>query len=80
MRIDNSVAYVVTGIFVIATLIVGAELLYSAKIAVETGDKGLLDLGDILGDRYGTGPARSSSSASGPPPCPPSSASGTASR
>ena len=34
MRIDNSVAYVVTGLFVVATLIVGAELLYSAKIAV----------------------------------------------
>ena len=33
MRIDNTVAYVVTGIFVLATLIVGAELLYSASIA-----------------------------------------------
>jgi Mn2+/Fe2+ NRAMP family transporter len=53
MRIDNTVAYVVTGIFVLATLIVGAELLYSAKIAVATGDKGLLDLGNVLGDRYG---------------------------
>ena len=31
MRIDNTVAYVVTGLFVVATLIVGAELLYSAK-------------------------------------------------
>ncbi|WP_151526711.1 Nramp family divalent metal transporter [Serinicoccus kebangsaanensis] len=54
MRLDNTVAYTVTGIFVISTLIVGAELLYSAGIAVETGDEGLLDLSRVLGDRYGS--------------------------
>jgi Mn2+/Fe2+ NRAMP family transporter len=53
MRIDNTVAYVVTGLFVIATLIVGAELLYSAGIAVDTGDRGMLDLANVLEDRYG---------------------------
>ncbi|QCX28489.1 Nramp family divalent metal transporter [Nocardioides jishulii] len=53
MRLDNRVAYAVTGIFVLATLIVGAELLYSANIAVSTGDKGLLDLSEVLEDRYG---------------------------
>lgn len=53
MRIDNRVAYLVTGIFVVATLIVGAELLYSANIAVKTGEQGLLDLGNVLTDRYG---------------------------
>lgn len=53
MRIDNTVAYVITGVFVLATLIVGAELLYSAQIAVEDGDKGLLDLSHVLADRYG---------------------------
>lgn len=53
MRIDNSVAYVVTGIFVVSTLIVGAELLYSANIAIKTGDEGLLNLSDVLADRYG---------------------------
>jgi Mn2+/Fe2+ NRAMP family transporter len=53
MRLDNSVAYVVTGLFVVATLIVGAELLYSAKIAVATGDQGMLDLSNVLEDRYG---------------------------
>jgi len=53
MRIDNGVAYAVTGLFVVATLIVGAELLYSAKIAISTGDKGLLDLSNVLEDRYG---------------------------
>jgi len=53
MRIDNTVAYVVTGLFVVATLIVGAELLYSAQIAVATGDAGMLDLSNVLEDRYG---------------------------
>ncbi|WP_185995540.1 Nramp family divalent metal transporter [Nocardioides campestrisoli] len=53
MRIDNAVAYTVTGIFVVATLIVGAELLYSANVAISTGEKGLLDLGEVLEDRYG---------------------------
>jgi len=53
MRIDNTIAYVVTGLFVLATLIVGAELLYSAKIAIAKGDEGLLNLSDVLADRYG---------------------------
>ncbi|NHA70258.1 Nramp family divalent metal transporter, partial [Phycicoccus flavus] len=54
MRLDNVTAYVVTGLFVIATLVVGAELLYSAGIAVETGDQGLVQLGDVLTERYGS--------------------------
>jgi Mn2+/Fe2+ NRAMP family transporter len=53
MRLDNAVAYVVTGLFVTATLIVGAELLYSANIAIAEGEQGLLDLGVVLEDRYG---------------------------
>lgn len=53
MRLDNGVAYLVTGIFVVSTLIVGAELLYSAHIAVKTGDEGLLNLSDVLASRYG---------------------------
>jgi Mn2+/Fe2+ NRAMP family transporter len=51
--IDNTVAYIVTGIFVLATLIVGAELLYSSSVAIESGDQGLLDLSVVLQDRYG---------------------------
>ncbi len=54
MRLDNSVAYLVTGIFVVSTLIVGAELLYSAGLAIKSGDQGLLSLSDVLADRYGT--------------------------
>lgn len=53
MRLDNGVAYVVTGIFVVAMLVVGAELLYSSNIALQSGDKALVDLADVLRDRYG---------------------------
>src|SRR5690606_22268336 len=53
MRIDNTAAYVMTGIFVVAMLIVGAELLHAANIALTRGGRGLLDLADVLGDRYG---------------------------
>ncbi|MGA5796529.1 Nramp family divalent metal transporter [Streptomyces cellulosae] len=53
MRLDNRVAYITTGIFVAAMLFVGAELLHSANIAISGGDQGLIQLGDILEDRYG---------------------------
>ncbi|MGI4818524.1 MAG: Nramp family divalent metal transporter [Janthinobacterium lividum] len=52
MRLDNQVGYIVTGVFVIAMLIVGAELLYSAGIALQGGDRGLLDLSGVLRDRF----------------------------
>lgn len=54
MRLDNRVAYATTGIFVVAMLLVGAELLHSANIAIASGDKGLIQLGDILEQEYGT--------------------------
>ena len=53
MRFDNATAYVITGIFVVAMLIVGAELLYSAGIALEDSDRGLLGLSDVLAERFG---------------------------
>lgn len=54
MRLDNRVAYATTGIFVVAMLFVGAELLHSANIAIASGDKGLIQLGDVLEEEYGT--------------------------
>ncbi|MFJ8883342.1 Nramp family divalent metal transporter [Streptomyces sp. NPDC102402] len=54
MRIDNRIAYITTGIFVVAMLIVGAELLHSSQLALTKGDQGLIDLGKILDDRFGT--------------------------
>lgn len=53
MRIDNSMAYVMTGIFVIAMLIVGAEVVRAAGVSISGGDKGLLELGDVLKAEYG---------------------------
>ncbi|MFD3655078.1 Nramp family divalent metal transporter [Streptomyces sp. NPDC058620] len=53
MRLDNRVAYITTGIFVVAMLVVGAELLHSSQLALTKGDRGLIDLGVILEDRFG---------------------------
>jgi Mn2+/Fe2+ NRAMP family transporter len=53
MRLDNGTAYVATGFFVVAMLIVGAELLYSSQIALASGDRGLLDLSGVLEERFG---------------------------
>ncbi|HET6242097.1 MAG TPA: Nramp family divalent metal transporter [Arthrobacter sp.] len=58
MRLDNRVAYVTTGIFVISMLFVGAELLHSSNIAIASGDKGLIQLSDILAAEYGTATAK----------------------
>ncbi|SDK39376.1 Nramp family divalent metal transporter [Streptomyces indicus] len=58
MRLDNRVAYITTGIFVIAMLFVGAELLHSANVAIASGDKGLLQLSEILELEYGEATAK----------------------
>ncbi|MDP9951815.1 MULTISPECIES: Nramp family divalent metal transporter [Streptomyces] len=58
MRLDNRVAYITTGIFVVAMLIVGAELLHASQIALTSGDRGLVDLGKVLEDRFGAGTAK----------------------
>lgn len=53
MRIDNTMAYVLTGVFVIAMLILGAEVMRAAGIALSAGDRGLLDLATVLRAEYG---------------------------
>ncbi|MFD9502077.1 Nramp family divalent metal transporter [Streptomyces sp. NPDC060035] len=58
MRLDNRAAYITTGVFVVAMLIVGAELLHSSQIALTKGDRGLIDLGQILEDRFGPATAK----------------------
>ncbi|MFD0317007.1 Nramp family divalent metal transporter [Streptomyces flavalbus] len=58
MRLDNRVAYATTGVFVVAMLVVGAELLHAAGVALAGGDQGLVQLGDILADEYGTATAK----------------------
>jgi Mn2+/Fe2+ NRAMP family transporter len=51
MRTDNAVGYLTTGVFVLAMLVVGAEMLTGTSMT--SGDKGLLLLGDTLADDYG---------------------------
>jgi Mn2+/Fe2+ NRAMP family transporter len=51
MRLDNAVGYTMTAIFVIAMLVVGAEMLLGQDLT--TSDEGLLVLGAELGSRYG---------------------------
>ncbi len=53
MRLDNMVAYILSGVFVAATLIIGVEVLYSAGLSVSAKDEGLLDLAQVLQERYG---------------------------
>lgn len=53
MRLDNGVAYAITGVFVVATMVMGVELLHAANIAISTGDRGLLDVAGVLEDKYG---------------------------
>lgn len=52
MRWDNRVAYVMTGLFVTAMLIVGAQLLHGTGVVLTSGDRGLLDLADVLETRF----------------------------
>ncbi|WP_200259255.1 Nramp family divalent metal transporter [Streptomyces sp. HSG2] len=54
MRWDNRIAYLTTGVFVVSMLVVGAELLRSARIALSGGGQGLLQLGSLLEERYGS--------------------------
>jgi Mn2+/Fe2+ NRAMP family transporter len=51
MRLDNTVGYVMTGIFVISMLVVGAEMLRGQDLTAS--DSGLLTLGTALGETYG---------------------------
>lgn len=51
MRTDNMVGYLTTGIFVVAMLVVGAEILLGQNLTED--DEGLLRLGGALAQDYG---------------------------
>ncbi|MBD1381732.1 Nramp family divalent metal transporter [Metabacillus arenae] len=53
MRVDNSVAYIVTAIFTLSLLIVGAEFLFGSGIKVED-EQGLITLSVMLADEFGS--------------------------
>ncbi|WP_460960110.1 Nramp family divalent metal transporter [Parasphingorhabdus pacifica] len=51
MRTDNAVGYITMGLFVVAMLIIGSEMLLGQQVI--DGDEGLLYLGDALAADYG---------------------------
>ncbi|SEN57049.1 Nramp family divalent metal transporter [Lihuaxuella thermophila] len=52
IRFDSAIAYVVTGIFTLSLMIVGAEFLFGTGMTFE-GEQGLVQLAGLLGDRFG---------------------------
>lgn len=51
MRLDNAVGYLMTGVFVVAMMIVGSTMLFGQDLTDD--DSGLLVLGTELGEQYG---------------------------
>ena len=52
MRFDSGVGYLVTGIFAVSTLIIGAEFLFGSGASIED-EEGLVALSGPLGERFG---------------------------
>jgi Mn2+/Fe2+ NRAMP family transporter len=52
VRVDIRVGYLVTGIFVLAVMVVGAEFLFGTDTAID-GEEGLVPFADSMGDRLG---------------------------
>ncbi|WP_322741890.1 Nramp family divalent metal transporter [Fictibacillus phosphorivorans] len=53
MRLDTKAAYVITGLFTMAALVIGAKFLFGTDVKLE-GDQGLLNLAELLGQEFGT--------------------------
>jgi Mn2+/Fe2+ NRAMP family transporter len=53
MKIDASVAYIITGIFGVALIIIGAEFLFGTGLKI-SGTEGLLALANPYGERFGS--------------------------
>ncbi|WP_245799321.1 Nramp family divalent metal transporter [Virgibacillus siamensis] len=52
MKLDVSVAYIVTGMFAISVMIIAAELLFGSGVTI-SGNDGLVGLADAYGERFG---------------------------
>lgn len=52
MRVDSSVGFIITGIFMVAMLIVGASFLFGTGTNI-SGEEGLVALSDPMAERYG---------------------------
>ena len=53
MRLDSAVAYIITGIFCFALMIVAYQFLYGAGISI-SGNEGLVTMAEIYGERFGS--------------------------
>ncbi|WP_010525932.1 Nramp family divalent metal transporter [Nesterenkonia sp. F] len=53
MRIDNTMAYVLIGVFVASMMVVGVEVVSAAGVAVSADSQDLLALDSVLAERYG---------------------------
>lgn len=80
MRIDNTMAYVLTGVFVLSMLIVGAEVVQAAGVSVGAVTRVWWTCPTFSTTVTARSSGRPSSSGSGQPRSPRSSACGTASR
>ena len=52
MRLDNGVAYVITAVFVVAMLIMGAALLFNSGQEIG-GEEGIVAFGELISERLG---------------------------
>ncbi|RYL97424.1 divalent metal cation transporter [Sporolactobacillus sp. THM7-7] len=53
MKLDSKVGYTLTGLFCVASLIIGAQFLAGSAVEIR-GNEGLVTLAQMLGDRFGT--------------------------
>jgi NADH:ubiquinone oxidoreductase subunit 2 (subunit N) len=52
MRADAAVGYILTGVFMISMLIIGAEFLFGTGTSIDS-EEGLVALTDPIQDRFG---------------------------
>lgn len=53
MRFDITAAYIITGLFAVAVMVIAAELLFGSGTSI-SGNEGLIGLADSYGERFGS--------------------------
>ncbi|KHE70098.1 Nramp family divalent metal transporter, partial [Halobacillus sp. BBL2006] len=52
MKLDSAVGYIITGIFTVSLLVIGAEFLYGTGMEIN-GEEGLVTLSNMFSDQFG---------------------------
>ncbi|EQB36952.1 hypothetical protein M948_11025 [Virgibacillus sp. CM-4] len=52
MKLDSAIGYVITGIFTVSLLVIGAEFLYGSEIEIN-GEEGLVTLSSMFSNEFG---------------------------